>query len=366
MKLEISLFRFDYKSDYLPYYTKNFLKVKNEKKLIDLLDKINIEDPFEYRSTDDFNLVVNGVYTKASIGVDELIKEFGNDLIIEPISIRRSKKDLTIDDSDFKEKLQLLEEFINDEHRALYNSYKLYFYASNTLNYEYDYIGDALLLLAYDLIEENKENENKILNILSQYECGAQYHTSLKNRVYNLDENIENKIQTIKKRLKLTEDTNSQKFTVDKKAKPLSFDSIENIGEIKHYFDNFNIAYYKGLNEDNQTSTILNKLNAKIIDTQAMKSDLALDSFFLNKDFSLKLASTVMLDAFDNSADLLVVDDEKVFNLFDSNRQSLKDISGREIILPVIHKSELIKLATGLHNEAKQTLAKHSVDPELI
>ena len=30
MKLEISLFKFDKNSDYLPYYTKHFLKIENE------------------------------------------------------------------------------------------------------------------------------------------------------------------------------------------------------------------------------------------------------------------------------------------------------------------------------------------------
>ena len=34
MKLEISLFKFDKNSDYLPYYTKHFLKIENEKKSI--------------------------------------------------------------------------------------------------------------------------------------------------------------------------------------------------------------------------------------------------------------------------------------------------------------------------------------------
>jgi|GEM_PF-209176 len=366
MKLEISLFRFDYKSDYLPYYTKNFIKVKNEKKLIDILDKINIEEPFEYRSTDDFNLVVNGVYTKASITVEELVKNFGTDLIVEPISIRRAKKDLTIDDSDFKDRLEILKDFADDEDIARYKSNKLYFYASNTINYEYEYIGDPLIILAYDLIQKDSSKEKEILEILSQYEFGAQYHTSLENRVFGLDKEVEEKIQTIRKKLNLTKDIKEQSFVIDKKSNSINFDSNENIGEIKHYFDNFNIAYYKGLEEDSTTSSLLSKLNAKIINASSMKTDLALETFHINSEFTMKLASSVMLEAFDNSADILVVDDEKLFNLFDSNRKTLKDISGRDIILPVVHKSELIKLATGLHDDVKQTLAKHTVDPELI
>ena len=41
MKLEISLFKFDKNSDYLPYYTKHFLKIENEKNLLDILKTIN-------------------------------------------------------------------------------------------------------------------------------------------------------------------------------------------------------------------------------------------------------------------------------------------------------------------------------------
>ena len=66
MKLEISLFRFDYKSDYLPYYTKNFVKVKNEKTLLDILNNINLEHPFGFENSVDFYLCINGIYTKAS------------------------------------------------------------------------------------------------------------------------------------------------------------------------------------------------------------------------------------------------------------------------------------------------------------
>ena len=40
MKLEISLFKFDKNSDYLPYYTKHYLKIKDEKNILDILNTI--------------------------------------------------------------------------------------------------------------------------------------------------------------------------------------------------------------------------------------------------------------------------------------------------------------------------------------
>lgn len=365
MQLEISLFKFDYKSDYLPYYTKNFVKVKKEKTLLDLLNSINNEHPFGYRNSKNFNVVVNGIYTNATIPIDELTKNFGKDLTIEPISIRRAHTDLLINDADFQERLAILSEFIEDEDIARYKDYKIYFYASNTINFEYDYIGDSLLLLAHDLIEKDKSKEQEILSAISQYDCGAEYHTSLANRVYNFDSSIEDKIFAIKKKLNLTKNIKEQDFTLEKKNK-LNFGTFDEIKEIKHDFNDFNIAYYKGLEEDDETSSLLSKLNAKLINTQTMNYDLALDTFHINSDFIMKVASTIILDAFDNSADLLVVDNEDTFNLFDSNRKTLQETSGRDIILPVIHKNELAKLAIGLHDEVRQTLSKHSVDPELV
>ncbi len=365
MKLEISLFRFDYKSDYLPYYTKNFVKIKNEKTLLDILNSINNEDECEYRNSDNFDVVINGTYTNVTISVDDLVKNFGNDIIIEPISIRRAHTDLLINDEDFHQRLSILDEFVDDEDIKKYKNYKIYFYASNTLNFEYDYIGDSVLLLACDLIEKNKVNEENILEKLLSYDCGAEYHTSLSNRIYNIDSSIEEKINSLRKKLKLTKDVKEQNLNLGKKSN-INFGNFNEVKEIKHDFNDFNIAYYKGLNEDSQTINLLSQLNAKIINTKTLNSDLALDSFHINSDFTIKLASEIMLDAFDNSADLLLVDNEQTFELFDSNRKQIQDSCGREVILPVLHKNELAKLAIGLHDEVKQSLDKHTVNPDLI
>ena len=54
------------------------------------------------------------------------------------------------------------------------------------------------------------------------------------------------------------------------------------------------------------------------------------------------------------------------FYIFDYNRKQLEKICGREVILPIIHKNELQKLASGNHKEAKKTLDKHQINPEII
>ena len=97
-----------------------------------------------------------------------------------------------------------------------------------------------------------------------------------------------------------------------------------------------------------------------------MKLDLAKNTFNNNPQITYFVASTILLDAFDNNADFLVVDTNEDFYIFDYNRKELEKLCGREVLLPVIHKNELQKLACGNHSEAKKTLEKHQINPEII
>lgn len=364
MKLEISLFKFDKNSDYLPYYTKHYLKIKDEKNILDILNTINKTAKLGFEKNSDFDLVINGVFVKASITLEEVVANFGKEITIEPISIRRACNDLLIDDNDFRKKITILKDLAQEEDKLEYLKLKPYFYASNTLNYKNDYIGDAILILAYDLIKKNPAIANYILLALDDYEIGAQYHTSLEKRIYNFDMTIEEKIQTIQNNLNLFEPLEKQNFRLNKTL-IIDFGTFEENYEIKHNFKDFNIAYYPS-KESIQTLALLNKLDANILKLDSMKLDLAKNTFNKNPQITYLVTSTILLDAFDNNADFLLVDTFEDFYIFDYNRKQLEKLSGREIILPIIHKNELQKLATGKHSEAKKTLDKHQINPEII
>ncbi len=364
MKLEISLFKFDKNSDYLPYYTKHFLKIENEINILDILNTINKNTKLGFENTTDFDLVINGVFVKASITLEEVVKNFGKELTIEPISIRRAYDDLLIDETDFKEKIKILKDLALEEDKLEYLKLKQYFYASNTLNYKNDYIGDSILILAYDLIERSPTIANYILLALDSIEIGAQYHTSLENRIYNFDLQIEEKIRKIQDYLNLFEPLEKQNFRLNKTL-IIDFETFEENYEIKHDFKDFNIAYYPSKNPE-QTFDLLNKLNANILKLDSMKLDLAKNTFNKNPQITYHVAATILLDAFDNNADFLLVDTIEDFYIFDYNRKQLEKICGREVILPVIHKNELQKLASGNHKEVSRTLSKHQINPEII
>ena len=374
MKLEVSLFKFDHKSDYLPYYTKHFMKLQDEKTLLDVLNTIAKDESVSYEAKEEFLVCVNGLYTNLGLTIEQIKADFGNEITIEPISIRRAKNDLLINEDDFNEKFDLLSKFaglniissyIDPEIKKAYQSYKLYFYASNTMNVEYNYIGDAILLLASDLIEKYPKDEQEILDIIANTDYSISYHTSLEGRVYNFDSAIEQKIQSLKEKLNIAKELSSQNFKINRN-KTIDFGSFDQAQNISHDFHDFNIAYYGGLNPSKQTQTLLNNLKATQIALQSSKDDLAMDTFHLNADLSLKIASNIMLEAFDKSADLLVVDSDETFYLMDFNRKELERVAGREVKIPIIHKNELSKLASGTHAPAKETLTQHAVDPELI
>ncbi len=361
MKFEISLFRFDCKSDYLPYYTPHFINIKEEKNLLDILNTLNKENKFSYSNNDSLCLCINGIYTSANITCEDLFKYFGTDIKIEPLSTRRVYLDLLIDDKDFQEKLSLFSDYLDEEDKRNYQSYKMYFYASNTLNFAKDYVGDAFLLIASDIIFKNSSLEKDILNICSQVEYGIEYHTSLKNRIYDFDLSIEDKINKLKNKLTLKKQRHQYKIN-----KKLDFGDFEEVLEVKYNFANFNIAYFEGLKQDKQTKSLLDKTKANVLSLASLKSDLALDTFSSHPIFTYKIASSMMLDAFDNSADLLIVDDIKTFNLLDSNRKELEQYSGRDIILPILHKNEFSKLISGEFSSVRQNLSNHHINPELI
>ncbi|RXK12225.1 hypothetical protein CP965_10635 [Halarcobacter mediterraneus] len=364
MKLELNIFKFDCKSDYLPYYTKHFVKIEKQETLLDILNQINNEQNFSYENNKDFCIVINGLFTKLSITILQLVEKFGKDLTIEPISIRRAYKDLLIDDNDFKEKFKLLKKFTNKEDEKNYLNNKIYFYASNTMNFYHNYLGDPIFYLAHELIERNPDNKEEILNIIKNEEYSIEYHTSLKNRIYNFDNTKEEKIIQIKNELGLLYEVEAQEFCIDKKI-TIDFDKVEE-EEIKHNFKDFNLAYYYGEEKDSQTQKLLENLKAKKIDIKTKDIDLNLSTFIKNPELSLKLASSILLEAYDSAADLLIVDNKQVFKLLETNRKTIAKLCGREVIIPILHKNELALLAYSKFDKAKELLKKHEVNPEII
>ena len=112
-KVNFKVFRFNADEDYLPYYEDYAMDVTSEEVVLDILNRIkwDHDGSFSYRRSCRHGICgacaikVNGRSTLAcKESMTEMIKIFGNEMTIEPLSKKRAVKDMIIDKGDFWEK----------------------------------------------------------------------------------------------------------------------------------------------------------------------------------------------------------------------------------------------------------------------
>ena len=356
-RFEISLFKFNPKTDYLPYYKKINIKSALDVSLLDLLKEINNSLIVSFEDCLDFGVVVNGKYLLVSEKLEDIYNKLGNDLVIEPISTKRAIDDLIIDDSDFYQRLESFNQFLDDEDRANYEKYKLNFYASNSLRFNEDYIGDALLYIVNDMINKNLQHEKEILKMICDKDKGIIYHTDSSNRLFN------NKKISLDSLIQRIDENKLIDFNIGKFEHYIEFEEFKDLDNTKYNFEKFNIAYF-GVNSDKQNE--LNKLNSTLISLNSNGNDLAIKALNTNKEFTYKISADILLEAFDKGADFLVVDNYESFYLFDKLQNDIEKVAQRDINLPIIHISELESLAKGKLHTIKDSLTNHKIKVNLI
>lgn len=113
-KINLELFRFDVKTDYLPYFAKLIVKINGQKSLLDLLAIVQ-ENVLEY-GYNAYGFKINGVVVfDFGLKIEDLIKRFGLEWRIEPLNPHLALKDLIIDVQPFLQKLELLKQVGLDE-----------------------------------------------------------------------------------------------------------------------------------------------------------------------------------------------------------------------------------------------------------
>ena len=364
----IELFRFNAKTDYLPYYQKYTLQYSEHDTVNDLLNQMNAIEAFGF--DENCNLKVNTVYVKADILVSTLVAKFSNEIKIDPISELRAMKDLQIDRSDFLDKLSLVSSYIEAGDNIAYRkSTELAYYASNTLNYNRDYIGDHVLIIAADLIEKNFELKNEIIELLINEENGIWYHTSLENRL--LDDSVEVKIsklmymalEYIKPRTKLAKKVAS----ICNKTSIESFEdsSTPTVSTVAQDFSGFNIAAYHGVKETS-LAALISEAKASHIAIPSSKEDLASASALCDDDFSFKIAGDILMQAKDNNADFILVKNDKTKEFFDKNQAKMEKLVGRELRMSVVSQDQFIMLLEGEKDLSKLGFNNHKVDVSFL
>jgi len=239
INLQIRAFFFNSATDYLPYY-KNFeITTQKDATLLDVLSKIKAKNPDFSFPNKNIILRVNDQVTTAETLVSEVVEAMGTEFQIDPALTYRSNNGLILNDDDFMENFKLLATYASDEDKAYYESLYTVHYASESTNYNRQYIGDAILLLAHKMIADGNENKEAILAAISDEFNGIRC-CEYENNVFNGEDHT-SKIAELKKMFTLKDTaTYFDKFTCGKKDHSIDLETLASS----------NVALYVGSKED--------------------------------------------------------------------------------------------------------------------
>ncbi|WP_270989300.1 hypothetical protein [Campylobacter upsaliensis] len=351
-KLELRIFRFDKKLDYESYYKPYIYEnYENFLKLYDLLLQVQDDDIyFKFDENENSYVKINNIPVPLSTPLEDILLQFGLKLSIEPLSTKRAYKDLLFDKSDFWEKFTLLALFCDEEDKRLYGNLEHFYYADELLEFHSEFMGNALFYLAFKIIEKDSSKKEAILKILCDKERGIFYH--LKSPFDELESAIKWLCEEI-----LKQGLFDKNLLCFKKEN----ESNSNFKEhLKHNFSNFNIACYNFDLDDSLKA----KLKAHFIAFEKAYQNNGFSLLKLNEDLTYKMASEIILDAYDSGADFLLVNNTDDFFLFDTCAKKLMQSCGREFDdFYVLSLKEFELLTQGTK---PQSLKNHSLKVDLI
>jgi succinate dehydrogenase/fumarate reductase-like Fe-S protein len=338
LNLQVRAFFFNSATDYLPYY-KNFdLNMDKGATLLDVLNRVKTQNPDFSFPNNNIILKVNDKVTTADTLVTEIVDAMGTELQINPATSYRSNNGLILNDDDFMESFELLAPYATEEDKVYYESLYVTHYASETSNYNRQYIGDAVLVLANRILQNNSEHKEEILTAISDKFNGIRC-CEYENNVFK-GENHADTIAKLKDMLTLRDTASKcEKFTLRKKDHVLNLETL----------DEQNIAVYIG---DKDSDDILAEIKEKIINAGAnfvafdMSNKLAgqtlMDTHF---EMAHTKAGKMLLDALDSGADILVCSLDFDLSIFQNAIVHCEKIMGRDIELKIISTKTLEDLS---------------------
>jgi hypothetical protein len=351
-RLKIRAFFFNAKTDYLPYYKNFTLNVEGEstvKELLGLIQEQNFN--FSYPKQK-LIMKINGLIVEAKEPVANIVEKLGTELIIEPANTYRSNDGLKINDDDFMQSYALLEPYATESDLKYYKTLYALHYASETENFDREYIGDAILVLAHKMISEGNEHKEAILRAITSVHSGlldceyennlfnAQSHdaaiTALKDMVKSDDNVHPSLLDMIKERFCKEKE---EKVATKTQRATKTIEDLQN----KH------IAYYAGVQSDNENviSQIILDMDTKEVNISRKNKLSGLSILADNKALALKKAGTTLLEAYDMGAEVVVVENEACYEMFEEYFSDIENVVGRKMIgLDIISAEDFVAQAS--------------------
>ncbi|MCH9739357.1 MAG: hypothetical protein K0U38_00750 [Epsilonproteobacteria bacterium] len=348
IELEVKAFFFNAETDYLPYY-KNFSftvnKTDKETKLKQLLPMIKEQNPMFFYPEEDLIFRVNDLVVTGEEQLSAVVKKLGTELTIEPALKFRSNNGLIIDNSDFMHQYRTVfaRHYAEKEDLEYYISLYPLHYASETFNYNREYIGDAILLTAAKMIERNPDNKDEILAAINDEFNGINC-CEYENNVFE-GEDYSETINALKNEIKLTSSKSLMEkigaACLNKVRKEVTVDSLE--GK--------NIALYVGDKNSDELVKETNKAIENIgnLITFSMSCKRAGQSLVTsNHELAQQKAGTVLLEALDAGAEVLIFTNDEDCSFFGEIVAEVESAVGREIELAFITLSKFNEMSSSV------------------
>ncbi len=339
IELQVKAFFFNSKTDYLPYY-KNFSfvidKRDNETKLKQLLAMIQEKNSdFSYPEKD-LVFRVNKLVVTGEEKLSTIMGELGIELTIDPALSFRSDNGLILNNSDFMHQYRNIFKRHTENREDLEYYISLYpiHYASETFNYNHEYIGDAILVTAARIIGNNPDLKDEILNAINDQFNGINC-CEYENHVFQGTDYTE-VIAGLKKELQEKKDKSIidtfRAKCLNKMRKPIELETLE--GK--------NIAIYHG---DKNSDIKIEALGGKLIDFE-MSTKLAGQTIIeTSPSIAHQKAGKMMLQAMDNAAEVLVFTKESDAKFFNTIVAEVENEMGRDVTIPLLSLSEFKAMA---------------------
>lgn len=334
--LTIKAFFFNAKTDYLPYYKNFIITLDDTDTAEDLLASIHIENSDFNYPKQKLIMQINGMIVEGSTSITSLVEAFGTTISINPANSYRSNHGLEINDDDFMHSYKLLEAYTTEEDLTYYQSLYGLHYASETEKYAHDYIGDAILVLAYKMIKERNSNKEGILEAITSVDTGllsCEYENNLLNaQDYSIEINaLKAMLNEEDEHLSLMGFLKNRfcKEEKPKEKKPI-LRSTKYIDELEYK----HIAYYSGTQRDKEAlvSQMIKDIGTKEITFTRHNKLLGFSILETDTTLSLKKAGTTLLEAYDAGAEVIIMENEEAYDMCEAHFSSIEKIMGREMI----------------------------------
>ncbi|BBB19863.1 DUF5644 domain-containing protein [Helicobacter cinaedi] len=184
-KVQLEVFAFEAGVDYLPYYKKLCLQIKDNQTLRDLLVFLQQEISGYVCDIEHLALRINGIAIFENLNLIDVVQRFGDEWQIEPISVYYAYKDLLVDKKSVEKKYDAFfawADFLNAEEREELDKYLLLNLITPMSNDEY--LGDGFFLYFKWLLSRHPEKLNELLEWIVQPQSGILNFVSLADMAY--------------------------------------------------------------------------------------------------------------------------------------------------------------------------------------